>query len=271
MRVVYADYVFAVNAVINYLVLLASDRLCALNTCRARIVIGAVFGGIYSVLALFIPFFSEIAVKLTAGVFMTMAAFGGQRRLLRVILTVFGLSAAFAGVILGLSLMTGGDGTGIPFRTAVFAIGICCFAVSVAYRRLGRVSADTVRIRADYRGRVVEFSALGDTGHSLTDPLTGSPIIITDCDTAAKLLDRRAAPMLCEPPDRAVKSLGGLCYSFRLIPYRAIGIDSGLLIAFRPDRVTREGKPIRGCLIAVSPNPVSDGGAYSALIGVGNY
>jgi len=46
------------------------------------------------------------------------------------------------------------------------------------------------------------------------------------------------------------------------VPYRSLGRDSGLLLAFRPDEV-HGGPPL---LAALSPNRVSNG-RYDALIG----
>ena len=58
----------------------------------------------------------------------------------------------------------------------------------------------------------------------------------------------------------------GRC-GLRLLPYRAVGVESGLLLAIRVDRAVIGGHSQRGLLVAVSPTPVSDGGGYQALIG----
>ena len=54
---------------------------------------------------------------------------------------------------------------------------------------------------------------------------------------------------------------------FRLLPYRSVGVDRGLLLAVRVDQV-QVGEEERGpMLAALSPTPVSDGGGYRALLG----
>ena len=54
---------------------------------------------------------------------------------------------------------------------------------------------------------------------------------------------------------------------FRLVPYRAVGVEQGLLLALRLDNV-QVGEEEQGpMLAALSPTPVSDGGGYQALIG----
>ena len=53
----------------------------------------------------------------------------------------------------------------------------------------------------------------------------------------------------------------------RLLPYRAVGVERGLLLAVRLDWVQgREGLR-RGVLAALSPTPVSENETYQALAG----
>ena len=58
---------------------------------------------------------------------------------------------------------------------------------------------------------------------------------------------------------------GGL--RFRLLPYRAVGVECGLLLAVRVDRARVGTEDYGSILVALSPTPVSDGGGYQALIG----
>ena len=53
----------------------------------------------------------------------------------------------------------------------------------------------------------------------------------------------------------------------RLVPYRAVGVECGVLLAVRSRSVKADGRPLGGLLVALSPTPVDDGGAYQALIG----
>ena len=54
---------------------------------------------------------------------------------------------------------------------------------------------------------------------------------------------------------------------FRLLPYRSVGVDRGLLLALRVDRAVFDGVERGPLLVALSPTPVSDGGGYRALVG----
>ena len=61
---------------------------------------------------------------------------------------------------------------------------------------------------------------------------------------------------------------GELRRRLRLLPYRAVGVECGMLLAVRMDRVMVGKRELKGLLVALSPTPVSDGGGYQALMGV---
>ena len=70
-------------------------------------------------------------------------------------------------------------------------------------------------------------------------------------------------------PVELLRDLEGTAGDLRLqlLPYRAVGVECGLLLALRVDRANCGGGEVRDCLTALSPTPLSDGGGYSALIG----
>jgi len=56
-------------------------------------------------------------------------------------------------------------------------------------------------------------------------------------------------------------------HPLRLLPYRAVGVERGLLLAFRADQAVWGGQERKDILVALSPTPLTDGGGYGALIG----
>lgn len=52
-----------------------------------------------------------------------------------------------------------------------------------------------------------------------------------------------------------------------LLPFRAVGTSGGLLLAARSDYIEVEGKRFWRTPVALSEQPVSDGGGYHALWG----
>ena len=113
--------------------------------------------------------------------------------------------------------------------------------------------------------RVVSMTALHDTGLSLSDPVTNRPVVVAYWRDMAWLLPAGAdvaRPIECARlcHDRGI-------HGVRLVPYRAVGVESGMLLAFPTQKVRVNGRDMGSLLLALSPTPVSDGGAYQGLFG----
>ena len=114
------------------------------------------------------------------------------------------------------------------------------------------------------------LTALQDTGNTLTDPVTGRPVLVAEGTRMKPLLPSDVLELLWDPT-AAMERFGQEPWGrrLRLLPYRAVGVDCGFLLAVRCDQVSVGGKDYGGLLVALSPTPVSDGGGYQALFGGG--
>ena len=98
MRIIYADTLILWNAAADYLLLLAAGKLCALPLRRWRMLLGALWGGAYALLAAVHPAFWALwTVKLAAGALAVGIAFGAERRTPRAIAAFFAMAACFGG------------------------------------------------------------------------------------------------------------------------------------------------------------------------------
>lgn len=99
--------------------------------------------------------------------------------------------------------------------------------------------------------------ALVDTGNTLQDPATGAPVLIVDHTGAKRLFPTGLCPTQeqLRHPEQAISHLASVWDSsrLRLLPYSAVGVDSGLLLAVRLDSIEAGGKPFPGRLAAVMP------------------
>ena len=278
MQIFYADILFIVNFFINYIILISTARLSAGVIPRLRIAAAAMIGAGYAVLVLFpsMLFLANAAVKISVGVLMVLAAFGGQKKLLRITLIFFSISAAFAGVIFAVSLLGGGSGgmfTPVGVKTLILSFSVTYLLITVVFKRVAKTSAETVSLNLRRGEKVLSVRALVDTGNSLRDPFTGNPVIVAGVAEARMLFSVEIADVLSEIKNKdAIKVLEELSgkadgQHFRLLPYNAVGTAGGVLLAFRPDEVQVDGRARKGLLVALSPNDISDNGTYSALIG----
>lgn len=283
MTVVYIDSVFLLNGAMDYLLCLATARLAGITLRRWRYALAALLGGAYAA-ASFFPgcgFLSAAPVKLAAGLLMALVAYGGEERLLRLTLLLFGLSCAMAGCVLALGLLAGG---GVPAVNGVFytdvdgkvllvGTGAAYLVLTVVFRAAARhgVQGELLPVRISAGGRTVELTALWDSGNTLREPGSGRPVLVTAPGSLDGLLpgearrlltpeSLRQPSMLLEPLVRAAPFLRP-----RLLPYHAVGTGGGLLLVIRTDWVEIGGRRCPEIPAALSPTALGTG--YTALWG----
>lgn len=282
MTVVYIDSLFLLNFIVNYLLLLAAARLAGEVLSRWRLAAGAALGALYAA-AVFFPgmgFLLHPLCKLGAAIMMLLAGFGGSRRLLRVTLVFFGLACAFGGGIFaigllggrGLSLKNGILYSAMDLRLILLSAAACYAVLTLVFSRTARHdSRELIPAVLTIGDRRISITALVDTGNTLTDPVTGRPVMVAEGEKLSHLFPRGTdldADALRDPVtamERLSHGEGGS--RFRLLPYQAVGVECGMLLALRLDQAQIGTKDYGGILVALSPTRVSDGGGYSALIG----
>lgn len=284
MTVVYIDSLFLLNLVVNYLLLLAAARLAGEVICRPRLGLGAGLGALYAALVFFpgMGFLLHPLCKLGAAVIMLLCAFGGSRRLLRLTLVFFGVSAAFGGGIFaiellggrGLSLKNGIFYSSMDLRLILLSAAACYVVISLIFRRTGRhtgPSRELMPAVLTLGVKRVALTALVDTGNTLTDPVTNRPVMVAEGEKLVRLFPEGEAPAMEDLRDPVAGlerlSNGNSRGRYRLLPYQAVGVECGLLLALRLDGAKVGETDYGGILVALSPNRLSDGGGYSALIG----
>jgi len=271
MEIIYADSLFALNAAVDYLVLLGAGKLCALPLRRGRMVCGAAWGGIYAVAAAVWPgIFALLTVKLLAGALMTFIAFGAQRRTLRAAAAVYAVSAAFGGAVYAAAHLAGtsvvpGRWVPVSARTLLLSFALCYAAVSLIFRRVGRRAERRVcEVTLRHGGGCVRFSALIDSGNELTDPLSGDPVLIAEAAALAPLFPDGLPPADADA-FAALSFFADRGLHCRLLPCACVTAPRALLLCFRPDEIKVNGIR-RRMLVGISPNVLSSDGDYAAII-----
>lgn len=285
MTVLYIDTLFFLNFIINYLLLLASAKVTGEPFSRLRLAASAAAGGAYAV-AVFLPglaFLTHPLVKIAAAALMVLIAFPMTRSLLRLSLVFFGVSFAFAGAVLAVGLISGSGGMSravyylpVQLRILLPAVAGVYFLLSLVFRRAARhggARRDLVSLTVRLGTKTATLTALVDTGNTLSDPVSNAPVVLSELAPIRGLFSPRVGSLLSEeslrrPADtlELIAALGETP-SFRLIPYQAVGVECGLLLAFRADEIVLGSDRQKGGLIALSPTRLSDGGAWSALAG----
>ena len=269
--VVYLDIVFLLNGAADAAALYATGRLSGLTVAGKRLASAAALGGTYGVLCALPGWgvLSSLPVQACTAAALVRLAFGRREGFLRRVLLFFLLSCSLAGALVAgerLLRERGGALEGLDWRIFFLAGGGCFLLLSVVFRGGARHSAagQLCRCRILRRGREAELTALLDTGCTLTDGLSGAPVLTVHWAALEALWTPEERAVLsrleADGASRCLEKLGG---GFRLLPYRAVGVRSGLLLCFKADGAELDGQSLG----ALSPTPVSDGGGYAALWG----
>lgn len=252
---VYLDLVLLLNTAVDFLLLLAANRICGVPRQYGRCLGAAALGGVYACACLLpgFRFLGGILWRLLSLVGMALLAFGKSLSSLRRSLLFLLLTMALGG--LATALGSGG------FWNLLLSCGGLALLCAVGFRaRPG--SRRFVPVRLEYGGRREDLLALLDTGNELRDPVTGQNVLVIGAEPARRLLGL-TAEQLSDP----VGTLSGGAYpGLRLIPFSTVGQSRGFLLALRIPTAQIDGK-IRNTLVAFSPALLDREGTYQAILG----
>lgn len=296
--VIYLDVYFAINLIMDYVILWTVAKLGRFRASPTRLLIGALAGSIFSALGIIglVPIWGPESFywKLLISVLMALMTFMplGWVQILYSIGYLYLVTFLVGGAIVGAISMFSS-----PFYRLGAIRGVSSFLVDVKYpwlivgitvawifARWGipflqkNVFQSLFRVPVILRFGEHAFPtyALVDTGNNLKDPLTQKPVMIVEYDLLEPLLPEEARKQFevdGEPDAQEIAAIlgqTGLASRVRLIPFSSIGKSQGLLLGLRPDEVVvvHDRKPIkiRGVILGVYRKRLSPGGEYRALL-----
>ena len=280
---VYIDVLFFINLLINLILLYVSARLLSLKIKPLRFLIASVFGALYSVLIFFPDFnvFYSGSAKLLSSLAIIAIAFNikGWRLYFKTLGIFYLVTLLFGGCVFALFYLSGiGSRVGavikngviyfdLPWQFLFFSIGISYIIISGIWKSiLSRTRGNSfVSLNIEYSGSNATIRALLDTGNSLFEPISHSPVIVTELGEIKNILPESI---------RAAVESGNINFEenfkIRVIPFSSVGKENGLLLGFQPDRVTatvnEHQYEIENVIIGISPTSLSKDKSFQALI-----
>ena len=274
---VYVDLLFGLNALINYLLLRGSAAMSGCPVKLWRLGAAAVFGGLYAVAAVLpgMEHLQALWIQAASAGLMLVAAFGWKRNTIKQGLFFFGLSFAFGGIVLmtvqlvepDFLLLGGRAYYAVSTPALLLLAGLSYALAALALSGCGQhTGGDIVPLQLTLAGKTLQIRALRDTGNTLRDPVTGQAVLVLGKGVFRSLLPAGDAGAL-EDPAALLPELGWQYpdLRFRLIPYRAVGVKTGLLLAVRCGLEWKQRH--QTVLVAFSPTEISEDGRFDALWG----
>ena len=252
---VYVDVVMLLNFLVDFFLLLGTNRICGCPTAMGRTLGAGALGGIYGGVCL-VPgftFLGNLLWRIIILGIMCWIAFGWRRSALRRGALFLFMTMALGGIAQGMY------GSGILGLIGA-AVGLFLLC-AVGFR--GKITGGQQVPVVLRKGRqVCRLVALRDTGNTLKDPITGENVLVVGSEIAWELLGLTRQQLQTPLETMATGNIPGL----RLIPYRSVGCSTGMLLAARMDEVTVDGQP-SGKLVAFAPQAIGEAETYQALAG----
>lgn len=252
---VYVDVVAFLNFLVDFLLILGTNRLSGFPPGYRRSVLAAFLGGIYGGACLLpgFSFLSRMHWRMISLILMAIAAFGCNRSALQRGGVFILLSMALGGIALGM----GGRNLIMLLLSAGVMWLLCCisFRGSVGQR-------EYIPVTLFWNDREMGIIALKDTGNTLHDPLTGEQVLVAGADVGIQLLGLTEHQL--QHPVETLAS--GVISGLRLIPYHAVGQSGSMLLAVRFSRARIGGQDAHP-LVAFAPQEIARGEMYQMLAG----
>ncbi|MBQ7901504.1 MAG: sigma-E processing peptidase SpoIIGA [Clostridia bacterium] len=271
---VYADVLFFTNLIINYILLYVTSLLSNGNGSFVRMGLASAMGALYAV-CMFMPSFAPAASvfgKLLLSLAITGIAFG---------FSPFAAYIKRLGFFYAVSLLCGGVVTAIVScsnstnaavnngiiyfntGTSTILIGalITYFVIKLTYGVYRKYATrNYCKMTICKNGHAVRVNVLVDTGNMLFDPLSGGSVIVVEQAAIKGLIP-------IEKYTDDIFDVARYIEDVRLIPFKTIDTENGLLVGFKPDKIYCS-TPLRdNVIIGVSSKKFSTNGEYNALAG----
>ncbi len=276
---IYIDELFLFNAAVDGLLLFSAEKLCGLRTSPVRNAGAAVLGGGYAAAARLVPgglpALPVVRIAMAAVLVLLACGIRPGRRLVRCTAVFLMAGALLGGTSIAVAALGYGIGRGqiaLPgSSTSILLFGgagamLCATGFSGT---MLHSPENYAALTVTYGGRQAGCSALLDSGNTLRDPLSGTPVIIAEKEALAGLWDRELERTIAAypAPEELLAALADTPHAgrFRLV-FCSTALGSGMLAAFRPDCAALDGREVKA-LIAISEKPLGEGGRFHALAG----
>jgi stage II sporulation protein GA (sporulation sigma-E factor processing peptidase) len=280
---VYADVTFAINMVMDFVILWATARLAGSRVIYFRLFTAALLGAIYSVFYLYLAmtFYYSVPVKILFSCLLLVIGLAPRTwtELKKALVYFYGISFAVAGASIAASYLMTAPGYGFRFSYLWLLVG-AVFAFLIGFYGekylLQRIVPSLLRFGVELRFGAKKCNGQGflDTGNGLKDPLTKRPVVVAEYEFLKPCLPEDFQQVFdnTRGEDDILEGLSQSSWAnrLRIIPFNSIGRKNGILIGVRADtmRVNTGKKHMlhNNVVIGIYRDKLSQDGSYHLLI-----
>lgn len=293
---VYLDAIWLLNFGFDFLLLRMTAFILKRQVATWRMVIGALIGSVIVVL-MFTPLqyiVTHVAVKLIFSVCMILVTFGFHRartfveNLVAFYITTFAVGGGMFATHYFLRVdhqfvndtiqtLTTGLGDPVSWMFVLVGFPILLYltkkqfsTVETRKYRYDQLATITINLEKD----VIVLSGLVDSGNQLQDPITKTPVMIVEVDRLQEIIPEEIVHAMSSIEN----TQGWPTFSdetkwverIRIIPYRAVGKETTLMLAIKPDKaiILHDNKQYETTkfLIGLTRTELSSEGDYACIL-----
>ena len=290
---VYLDVFLIENLCMNYIILFATSYILKIKQKHIMMILSSLLGGIYAIATYMgvLKIYSNIFFKIILSIIMIYLAFTPNtiKLLIKELIFFYLISFVFGGCAFALLyfikpqniLIRNGSYVGTyPIKIAILG-GIVGFTIIVVALKLIKSKLRKKDISYEITiwlgEKNITTTAILDTGNMLKDPITSMPVIIVEKETLKEILPNSILDNLKNiiggDVPKEVYEDENLKYitRFKVIPFKSIGKENGMLLGFKADKVTIKQEEkieiITKVIIGIYDYKLSKKDEYHALIG----
>jgi len=291
---IYADIVFLINWVMNLFIFRITAMIVKKPIKIWRLVLGSGVSALLFCLLIFLPVISQYynifsaLIVLLSGILITFSV--RDLKDLGKLVTFAHISAFAVGgigsAIFFYSNMSNIIGNVIGFTINYFSFRMLIAAVCCSYILikliLTALNKITIKKQVIYNikiisgGQTAEIAALVDTGNSLVDPLSKAPVIIAEFEHVSDFLPEKMQDLYISRKEGdlslIISAISGDAFekNIRMIPYKSLGCENGMLIGFKPDIVEilkeKEVLTLHDVVVGIYNLNLTKNGDYQGLL-----
>lgn len=284
----YVDIIFMENVFMNSIILLATGIILKDSMKIVRNLIGSTIGALYAIIIYVsnIAIYSNIILKILLSFVIVYISFkpANLKSFLKHVVIFYLTSFTFGGVAFALLYFVRPEDilyqNGVLIGTypikMILAGGILGFIIiTIAFKNIkSKLSKQDMfcDVNLKLEEKTLSFKAIIDTGNFLRDPISKAPVIIVEKETLKGFLPAEIVDNTHDIINGKNVELGAFSQRIRVIPFKSLGKENGLILGFKLNNALIEYQDIeyraKNVIIGIYNGKLSRSGKYNALVGL---
>lgn len=282
---IYVDVLFLINFAMIYFIFFIVNKLQKNKTSLKRLIFSSFFASLLYILTIiFIPYNKIFSIIIIFLIFALSIKTAFKPKNLKTFLKLFFITNIVAFCIGGLSMSLfyyTNFGNIVSFTLNHFPIKLLILSIIITYislklsinwyKKIVIKKQSFYNIVMDKNGKNISLNALLDTGNSLKEPITKKPVTIVEFDAIKNILPEKLKVIFYEKQEDNLEKLLelGSKADIRLIPFKSLGKENGLLIGIKIDTLNIDTYPptiIKDAIVGIANFPLSNNAFYNAIL-----